>query len=142
MFLHKLHFSVIHLPDICILISCTLVSSNTVGKAKATVVMYGIYCVGEDLIESGKVHTKCIPLEENDVVRIDGPNSGHNSIVESQEPSPLLICWLIQKIVTCYPGIRFVSFCNEFPEIDHSILEVLVVPESSISCRVVAVPIL
>ena len=82
--LHKLHLSVIHLSDICILIPLSHISSNPVRETKATVIVYRIYTVWKNLIEPRKVHAERVSLEEQDVVWINGSDNGYDAVIERQ----------------------------------------------------------
>lgn len=83
-----------------------------------------------------------VALQKENVVRVNIPDRWHNAVVESQQTCPFRVSRLVHRVVASDPRVTLVSASNMFPEVNGSVLEVLVVPESSVSSRVIGVPIL
>lgn len=142
MLLHKSNLAVVHLADVDILIRQTLVSTNAVREAKSTVIVYRVYRVIEYLCKAGEVHAKCVALKPENVFGINIADSGDDAIVEGEQASPLDVGGFVEGVVSRDPRISLVSLRNNLPQVDDSILEMLVVPEGGVAGRVVGVPIL
>jgi hypothetical protein len=66
----------------------------------------------------------------------------YNSVIKCQQATPFGISRLVHGVIARNPRIALVSPGNMFPEINSSILEVFVIPESSMAGGVVRVPVL
>lgn len=62
MLLHELDFSVVHPPDVLLLVFVALESTNAVGEAEPAIVVDGVHRVRIHLVEPGKVHAETISL--------------------------------------------------------------------------------
>lgn len=76
------------------------------------------------------------------MLRVDLSDCCFYSVIEGQQARPLDISRLIEWVVPSNPRVSAVSFRDDFPKIDHSVLKVFMVPERSISSRIVRVPVL
>lgn len=58
--LHKLYLSVVHPPNVVVLLLQTLVSSNPVREAETAIVVYSVDSVREDLVKTREIHAKTV----------------------------------------------------------------------------------
>lgn len=63
-----------------------------------------------------------------------------NSVIKSQQPSPLNICGLVHGIEPGNPRVTLVPFCQYLPQVDDPVLKMLVIPEGGITSRVIRMP--
>jgi hypothetical protein len=55
-------------------------------------------------------NTQCLygvrdSLQEKNVVRVYSSNGLLDSIVEGEEASMLFVCWLVERVISGYPGV-------------------------------------
>lgn len=142
MLLHKGRLSVVHLPDVLILLLQALIPTDPVGEPETTVIVDRVHGIRKHICETRKVHAESVSLQEQDVIRVNGPHSRYYSIIKREQPCPLLISRLVQQIVSRDPGIALVPIGNNLPQVDDPILEVFVVPECRVASRVITMPVL
>jgi hypothetical protein len=88
-----------------------------------------VHRVGQCALEVAKVGTESVAVQEQDVVRVDRSDGLFDSDVKVDQTGVLLVCWLIQGVVTGDPGVVLVVLGEVFPDLDGSVLEVLVYPD-------------
>src|SRR4051812_28665435 len=86
-------------------------------------------------------HSKCIPIQPQNMIRIDGADSGFETLVECWETVVEWIAGLVDGVVACDPGVVFVVCCEFGPEPDGAVLVVFVFPECSVCGWVVGMPV-
>ena len=142
MLLHEFDLPIVHFPNVSILTISPCVSANSVRKSESAIIVNWIDSIRINLSEFREVHTEGISLQKDDVFRVNCSDCRHDSIVKCKKTSPLLICGLVQQIISCNPCVRPISGCYDFPQIDDTVLKVLVIPKSGVSSGVIAVPVL
>ncbi len=105
--------------------------------------MNRINSIGPDLVsEPGEIHAEGVPLEEDDVIWVNGSDNGVDSIIKCEESSPLFVGRLIQKVVACNPSIWSISRGDVLPQVHNPVLKVLVIPKRGVASNIVRVPVL
>lgn len=61
-----------------------------------------------DIAKVRKVGCKCVAIEKDSVMYVDGPNSVINSVVECDKACMFRISGLIERVISCNPFIIFV----------------------------------
>jgi hypothetical protein len=76
------------------------------------------------------------------VIGVNVPDCWYNSVIKCQKATPFGISGLVHGVIASNPWIALISPSNMLPDINGSILEVFMIPESSMAGGVVGVPIL
>ena len=98
--------------------------------------------------EAGEVSGEGVPIEPEDVVRVDGADCGADAVVEGYEAGVFCVqtrvlvgeCGrgggrgtrvgrFVERVVAGDPGVPFVVFGQLLPQPDDPVLEVAVLPE-------------
>ena len=103
--------------------------------------MQCIDTIWQDFIEPFPFHSKGVPIQPQNMIRVDAPYSLFDAIVKRWQPDVLWVAWLVQRIVASYQFIVFVSGRNLLPKPHRTILMVLEIPEGGIASWVIRVPI-
>lgn len=85
--------------------------------------------VGQSLLEVAEVGTESVAVQEENVVRVDGSDGLFDSNVEVDQSGVLLIRGFVQGVEAGNPGVVFVVSSEVLPDLDSSVLEVLVNPD-------------
>src|SRR5258708_26426697 len=104
--------------------------------------MRGIDHGGQGFLEHMKVEGVAIPLQEENVVGVDGSDGLVELPVERFNLSFARIGRLIDGVIASHPGVILVASSDCLPQMNDSILEVLVLPEKRLVGRIIAMPIL
>jgi len=101
-----------------------------------------VYTVGKRLVrEVFPFHCERISIEPENVIRVYLADGWLEPVVKRGKSMVQWIARLVDRVVTSYPCIVLVSFCDLFPKPDRPVLMVLVVPESSVVGGVVRMPV-
>lgn len=85
--------------------------------------------VGQSLLEVAEVGTESVAVQEENVVRVDGSDGLFDSNVEVDQSGVLLIGGFVQGVEAGNPGVILVVSSEVLPDLDSSVLEVLVNPD-------------
>ena len=91
--------------------------------------------------EVSEIGCEGVSVQEQDVVGIDLPDRIVQTIVVLDEADMLWLCGLVERVVTGDPLVGFVVGSELFPQPNHSVLMVLVIPEIGNVPSVVRVPV-
>ena len=91
--------------------------------------------------EVSEIGCKCIPVQEQCVMSVDLPYRIVEAIVVLNQADVLWFGGFIERVVTGDPPVILVVGGKLFPQPDHSVLMVLVVPEICDVPSVVRVPV-
>lgn len=94
--------------------------------------MNGISRVVPFLVGVAKVREiRCegVPVEEDDVVGVNGPNGWEDSVVKIDDPSLVWVSGLIECVVPSNPFVSLVVLCELLPQPNSAVLEILVIPD-------------
>ena len=86
-------------------------------------------------------HSEGVAVQPEDMVRIDGADSGLEPIIERRQAPVLRVAGLVERVVSRDPGVSTVVSGKLLPEPDSAVLVVFVVPEGGVVSRVVGVPV-
>lgn len=103
--------------------------------------MASVNRVGQRGLEMAKVGTESVAVQEQDVVWVDRPNGLFNPHVKVDQTSMFLVGGFVQGVVTGDPSVVLVVRSEVFPDLDGSVLEVLVDPEVGLVVSSVGVPV-
>ena len=93
------------------------------------VVVASVDRVGQSLLEVAEVGTESVAVQEENVVRVDGSDGLFDSNVEVDQSGVLLIGGFVQGVEAGNPGVVFVVSSEVLPDLDSSVLKVLVNPD-------------
>ena len=102
--------------------------------------MHGINDMRPGLRKHMEFHRVAIAFQKENVIRIDGANGLVEPSVEGHDHLFTSITRLVDGIIACHPRMSLVPGGKHFPEVDHAVLEVLMLPEEGFVGRVVAMP--
>lgn len=105
------------------------------------IIMDGVDTIRQHFVEPFPLHGERVPVQPQDVIRVDFSNGRFNPIIKRRKPDMLRIAGLVDRVVAGNPRIALVSSCDLLPQPDGSILVVLKVPERRVRGRVVCVPV-
>src|SRR5579859_5717821 len=94
------------------------------------------------LLKHVKFCRVAIAFQKEDVVGIDSANSLVEPPIERHKHRFTGISRFVDGVVAGYPGMSLVTIGNGFPEMNHPVLKVLMLPEQSLVRRIVAMPCL
>lgn len=93
------------------------------------------------MLKAFPFHGERVTIEPEDVVRVDGTDSGLEAVVKGWETVVKRVAGLVDGVIACDPGVISVVLCDLTPEPDRSVLVVLVVPKRGISSWGIGVPV-
>jgi hypothetical protein len=99
--------------------------------------MQCIDTIRQDFVEPFPFHSKGVPIQPQNMIRVDVPYSLFDAIVEGWQSDVLWVAWLVQRIVTSHQFIVFVSGRNLLPKPHRTILMVFEIPEGGTAGRVI-----
>jgi hypothetical protein len=85
--------------------------------------------VWQSILEVAEVGAEGVTVQEQNVIRVNGSDSLFDPNVKVEQPCVLLVRRFVQRIVTGDPGVVLVVRSEVFPDLDGSVLEVLVYPD-------------
>src|SRR5690348_8262737 len=89
-----------------------------------------------------EVQRVAISFQKENMVGVNSSNSLVNAAIKRPDLLFAYIAWLVDWIITRYPGVAFIVVGYHFPQMHNAILKVFVLPEQCFMRWVVAVPIL
>jgi hypothetical protein len=113
-----------------------------VDEARLGVVMRRKNRIGPDLMEHVKILRIAVPIEKDDMMRIDRPNGLVKTAIEWLNQLARGITRLIHWIVARHPGMVTIVTGKCLPEMDRPVLEMAMLPEQCLMRRIIAMPVL
>jgi hypothetical protein len=93
--------------------------------------------IWQDFVEPFPFHSKGVPIQPQDMIRVDAPYRLFDAIVKRWQSDVLWVAWLVQRIVASHQFIVSVSCRNLLPKPHRTILMVFKVPEGGTASRVI-----
>lgn len=103
--------------------------------------MHRIHTIRQHPLEPPPLHRERVPIQPQDMLRVNCPNGLLHALVERRQPHVLRIAGLVQRIIPGHPGVAAIPGCDLLPQPDGAVLVVFILPEAGVVGWVVGVPV-